>query len=584
MKSSLFKGLKNAIEGFLKRDSERSLEEEETQSTNNSRSPYESSFTDSFFGSVSESTSSMVAQKLPPSYIPSNQKPKPTNKALFSAVVENNPQKVRELLDPLPSASKPDVNCRDCSCNAPLHIAAFEGFLEVCEAILDYGVSTDLNIANKRMETPLHLACKAGHKKLVQLLIRSGAEVNSQDQNSDSPLHIASRHGRSDLVSWLLTKQADPTLKNKNGLTACEEGPEEVQEVFRRYYRGSIRSSTVSLDTTSKEICIEQMVTEECKLQGTTANDYIPLQELGKGSFGEVYLVKKQDTEKLYAMKVLRKEKIMKQNLIRYAMTERNVLSYVKHPFIVSLNFAFQTPEKLFLILDYCPGGDLGSHLMREKRFSEEKAFIYACEVLLALEELHKRDIIFRDLKPDNIVLDSKGHAMLTDFGLSKEGIYNNYTTKSFCGSVAYLAPEMIRRQGHGKSVDWYLFGVLIYEMLVGVPPFFSPDREQLFKNIQSGVLRIPSALSSQTKDLLKHLLIRDPCRRLGSAKDAEEIKSHPYFEGVDWGKVYKRGLSPPLPSPPSIIPVKIDPESVFGNLNDQSTTNRVTGWTFVSE
>lgn len=188
-------------------------------------------------------------------------------------------------------------------------------------------------------------------------------------------------------------------------------------------------------------------------------------------------------------------------------MTERNVLSYIKHPFIVGLNYAFQTSDKLFLILDYCPGGDLSVHLQRDHKFDEARARIYICEVVLALEELHRRDIIFRDLKPDNVVLDAEGHALLTDFGLSKEGVFDNYTARSFCGSVAYLAPEMIRRQGHGKAVDWYLLGVLLYEMLVGLPPYFSPNREQLFQNIQRGKLKIPASLSPESKSLLKGVI-----------------------------------------------------------------------------
>jgi len=153
---------------------------------------------------------------------------------------------------------------------------------------------------------------------------------------------------------------------------------------------------------------------------------------LGKGSFGEVYLVQKPSTNKFFAMKVLQKDKLMGQNLVKYARTERNVLSYTKHPFIVGLNYAFQTKSKLFLILDYCPGGDLGRVLAKEKRFSEDRSKIYLAEVLLALQDLHRRDIIFRDLKPDNVVLDSEGHALLTDFGLSKEGVQDNKGAQSF--------------------------------------------------------------------------------------------------------------------------------------------------------
>jgi serine/threonine protein kinase len=283
-------------------------------------------------------------------------------------------------------------------------------------------------------------------------------------------------------------------------------------------------------------------------------------------------------------MKVLRKDKVMAHNLIKYAKTERNVLSYIKHPFIVSLNYAFQTPEKLFLILDYCSGGDLGFQISKEKRFDEPRAKIYMCELVLALEELHKRDIIFRDLKPDNIVLDDEGHAMLTDFGLSKEGMFDNTMTKSFCGSLAYLAPEMIKRQGHGKAVDWYLLGVLLYEMLVGMPPYFSPNRDQLYQNIQNAKLKMPTTLSVETRNLLKELLAREPIKRLGGRRDAEEVKEHRYFHGVSWDSVLRRELKPPIPTRPVLMPVYIPFEKIYGDLNrfsDESTN--VPGWTFVS-
>jgi len=168
----------------------------------------------------------------------------------------------------------------------------------------------------------------------------------------------------------------------------------------------------------------------------------------------------------------------MGNNYIKYAMTERNVLSYTHHPFIVRLNYAFQTKNKLYLILDYCPGGDLGKYLLRTGQLDENVARIYIAEIVLAIQYLHRREIIFRDLKPDNIVVDEDGHCKLTDFGLSKEGIDDNISASSFCGSLAYLAPEMLSRKGHGKSVDWYLLGVLLYEMLVGKTPYYSTNKE----------------------------------------------------------------------------------------------------------
>jgi serine/threonine protein kinase len=228
-----------------------------------------------------------------------------------------------------------------------------------------------------------------------------------------------------------------------------------------------------------------------------TLESFEIIEKLGKGSFGSVFLVRKKDDveKKNYAMKVLEKDKVLAQNLIRYAKTERNVLCLAKHQFIVGLEFAFQTTSRLYLIMEYCPGGDMGQALAKHRRFELDLAKIYTAEIVLAIEYLHKNEIIFRDLKPDNVVFDEDGHALLTDFGLSKTGMGVSSVSNSFCGSVAYLAPEMLRRAGHTKSIDWYLLGVLIYEMLVGVPPYFNPDKAILFKNIEQGPLKIPHTM-----------------------------------------------------------------------------------------
>ena len=175
-------------------------------------------------------------------------------------------------------------------------------------------------------------------------------------------------------------------------------------------------------------------------------------------------------------MKVLSKDKVMTKNLKRYALTKRNVMSVINHPFMVKLVFAFQSPSKLFLVMDYYPGGDLGKLVSKKRSLPEEEARNYICELVLAFEALHKNMIVFRDLKPDNVVLDTEGHCRLTDFGLSKEGIYNN-TTGSFWGSVAYLASEILSKQGHSRTVDWYLLGLLLYELIVGLPPYYNSKK-----------------------------------------------------------------------------------------------------------
>ena len=346
------------------------------------------------------------------------------------------------------------------------------------------------------------------------------------------------------------------------------------------------------IDQTLADNIHSQLNLNSIEEERITPSSFICLAQLGKGSFGEVYLVQKINTQEKFAMKVLRKERIMGQNLLKYAIAERNVLSLSNHPFIVKLNFAFQTSSKLFLILEYCPNGDLAKHLLFEKRFSEPRAKFYICEVLLALENLHQRDIIFRDLKPDNVVLDEEGHCKLTDFGLSKEGVNENQYAKSFCGSIAYLAPEMLKKQGHGKAVDWYLLGVLFYEMLVGITPFFTNRKEDIFHNIEYGELKIPEFVSEGAASLLRGLLQRDPSKRLGgSLKDAQEIKDHPYFKDVDWDKVYNKKITPP---PVNIFTNKMmhvyHKPRLFANddyLNRTSerlnNPNMLPGWSFIN-
>ena len=350
----------------------------------------------------------------------------------------------------------------------------------------------------------------------------------------------------------------------------------------------------------SFEISEESEGNKEEKIGPT---NFVCLALLGQGSFGEVYLVKKKDSDDFYAMKVLDKSRIAKQNIFKYVLTERNVLSVMHYPFIVKLNYAFQTSEKLFLLLDYCPGGDLSKQLQIQTRFSEEKAKFYICEIILALGELHKNNIIFRDLKPDNVVIDKEGHALLTDFGLSREGVFGKEIAKSFCGSIAYLAPEMLNRCGHGKAVDWYLLGVLFYELLVGVPPYFNTNQEQIFRNIQKGELYIPPFVSLKAQNLIKSLLKRNPNERLGSKRDVEEIKENEYFSDVDWKKVYERKYKPPpiylksnhlqfFRQPVQFKENEEDDLFVKDNNNDnnrynqdiENKKNKYEGWSFVKK
>ena len=305
----------------------------------------------------------------------------------------------------------------------------------------------------------------------------------SNKQNTKNDVSISSKQSVPTVLRNMpmFKHNISPRGEDVEDLTGCEveslnDDLSKKDEKLSKHIAGS---TTDNSSGCTSDVFIDSIPFSDKEQVGPQS--FVAHRLLGKGSFGEVYLVQKIGTTQLYAMKIVKKAKILSQNLIKYSLTERRVLSEVRHPFIVRLHFAFQATSRLFLVLDYCPGGDLSDYLRRERKFTEERAKMYIMEILLALEYLHKKDIIFRDLKPDNVVLDEDGHALLTDFGLSKEGVYDNQGAKSFCGSLAYLAPEMIKRTGHGKSVDWYLLGVLLYEMLVGVPPYYSSDKYSFY-------------------------------------------------------------------------------------------------------
>jgi serine/threonine protein kinase len=279
-----------------------------------------------------------------------------------------------------------------------------------------------------------------------------------------------------------------------------------------------------------------------------SASDFELLKVVGKGSFGKVLQVRKKDTNRIYAMKVLNKKDIVERQEIQHTLSERNVLIQAQNPFLVGLKFSFQTPEKLYLVLDYMNGGELFYHLQNETAFSEERAKFYTAELVLALRHLHKYNIVYRDLKPENILLDSNGHVALTDFGLCKENVSFDDTTNTFCGTAEYLAPEVLTGQGYGKAVDWWSLGILFFEMTTGLPPFYSENTNLMYKKILNNKLLFPPGYSELGQSLVRGLLERDPRRRLGGGpSDATEVQKHPFFAGMDWEKLYKKQYKPPF-------------------------------------
>ncbi|XP_056616622.1 ribosomal protein S6 kinase alpha-2 isoform X1 [Triplophysa dalaica] len=326
-----------------------------------------------------------------------------------------------------------------------------------------------------------------------------------------------------------------------------------VRRWFSMYLRRKSRSKSSSLckledDSILKEFDISHHVKEG--FEKADPSQFELLKVLGQGSYGKVFLVRKikgSDTGQLYAMKVLKKATLKVRDRVRSKM-ERDILAEVNHPFIVKLHYAFQTEGKLYLILDFLRGGDLFTRLSKEVMFTEEDVKFYLAELALALDHLHSLGIIYRDLKPENILLDEEGHIKVTDFGLSKEAIDNDKRAYSFCGTIEYMAPEVVNRRGHTQSADWWSFGVLMFEMLTGSLPFQGKDRKETMALILKAKLGMPQFLSPEVQSLLRALFKRNPSNRLGAGPDGvEEIKRHIFFATIDWNKLYRREIKPPF-------------------------------------
>jgi serum/glucocorticoid-regulated kinase 2 len=342
----------------------------------------------------------------------------------------------------------------------------------------------------------------------------------------------------------------DPKLSKKDKEKAAAEfakqesslGQAGAQWLDVAYCTGKIRIGVNYIENRSKSLKIE---------------DFELLKVVGKGSFGKVMQVKKIDTARIYALKTIRKAHIISRSEVAHTLAERSVLSQINNPFIVPLKFTFQSPEKLYFVLAFVNGGELFHHLQKEQRFDINRSRFYTAELLCALECLHGFNVIYRDLKPENILLDYSGHIALCDFGLCKLDMKDEDRTNTFCGTPEYLAPELLLGQGYTKTVDWWTLGVLLYEMLTGLPPFYDENTNEMYRKILSEPLHFPGPeiVPPAAKDILTKLLDRKPEKRLG-ANGASEIKAHPFFHSIDWRKLLQRKYEPTFK--PNVVSVNL--------------------------
>jgi serine/threonine-protein kinase Psk1 len=342
----------------------------------------------------------------------------------------------------------------------------------------------------------------------------------------------------------------------------------------------SVRSSGSGSDveapeTTSYEIPLNDFVSNDVSVEPEvpsidarlamvnrkmTAEDFQPIMCLGKGAFGIVHMVKHKATGKLYAQKMFRKAFLtVRKTLVEQTKTERAVLESInRHPFVVKLYYAFQDREKLYLILEYAQGGELFTYLANERMFPEPTAAFYMAELVLALEHLHHNlGVVYRDLKPENCLLDSEGHLLLTDFGLSKVPVDGNDRCTSILGTIEYMAPEVILGHVYDRAVDWWSFGIMGYDFLTGSPPWVGNSHAKIQEKVLKAKLTFPYFVGLDAKDLLTRLLRKEPNKRLGAnmPKDMQTIKKHRFFRQIDWKKLERREVEPP------IKPLITDPE-----------------------
>ncbi|XP_057801091.1 serine/threonine-protein kinase AtPK2/AtPK19-like [Salvia miltiorrhiza] len=326
---------------------------------------------------------------------------------------------------------------------------------------------------------------------------------------------------------------------NLSGLT-IHETEEQIEFLDSVMNVTSKKGQDTSMDDSVAEVC-DNMI----KTQAVGLEDFEVLKVVGQGAFAKVYQVKKRGTSEIYAMKVMRKDKIMEKNHAEYMKAERDILTKIDHPFIVQLRYSFQTKYRLYLVLDFINGGHLFFQLYHHGLFREDLARIYAAEIVSAVTHLHANGIMHRDLKPENILLDADGHVLLTDFGLAKE-LEENARANSLCGTVEYMSPEIILGKGHDKAADWWSVGVLLFEMLTGKPPFVGGNRDKIQQKIIKDKVKLPAFLSSEAHSLLKALLQKEPSKRLGSGpKGSDEIKSHKWFKSIHWKKLEAREITP---------------------------------------
>ncbi|OUC49359.1 kinase domain protein [Trichinella nativa] len=413
-----------------------------------------------------------------------------------------------------------------------LHNYKMPTFCDHCGSLL-YGIfrqglqcqTCHMNV-HKRCERNVANTCGVNSKRMAEILSQIGISGYSVKQKKKTSIMTLSERSRTDPL---------PIHSLSDDQTSSSSKSDECSINGTLHFSMRHPAAAARRDSSSK----------------FTIGEFNFIKVLGKGSFGKVLLAEKTGTDEVYAVKVLRKDIILQDDDVDCTMVEKRVLTLAaKHPFLTALHSCFQTEEFLFFVMEFVGGGDLMFQIQRARKFDEARARFYSAEVTSALQFLHRHGVIYRDLKLDNILLDADGHVKLADFGMCKEGITAEKLTSTFCGTPDYIAPEILKENDYGASVDWWALGVLMYEMMVGQPPFEADNEEDLFDAILQDEVLYPVWLSKEAVSILKGFMTKNQFKRLGCVETAggeDAVRAHVFFKEVDWQALESKKVKPPF-------------------------------------